>query len=187
MNRLLILLFSIFLIGCCNESKLLNNGLTQKATQITEYTMKVENDSLNNQIQDTLVITEKKYNENDQIISRHQRNLFANETMDILKLNDTDFKQLASFIEKGKIVTIVTSETTIKFLAIKAFLSLILKTIISPKHNIRANNVIVLRIPNTRLSAIAKGGTYKAFIDGRFTKPKFLIKTNSRNIGYFNV
>lgn len=83
MNRLFILLFSIFLIGCCNETKLLNNGLTQKATQITEYTIKVKNDSLNNQIQDTLVITEKKYNEYDQIISRHQRNLFANETMDI--------------------------------------------------------------------------------------------------------
>ena len=83
MNRLLILLFSIFLIGCCNEPKLLNNGLTKKATQITEYTIKVENDSLNNKIQDTLVITEKEYNENDQIISRHQRNLFAEETMDI--------------------------------------------------------------------------------------------------------
>jgi hypothetical protein len=83
MNRLLILLFSIFLIGCCNEPKLLSNGLTKKATRVTEYTIKVENDSLNNKIQDTLVITEKKYNENDQIISRHQRNLFADETMDI--------------------------------------------------------------------------------------------------------
>lgn len=83
MNKLLILLFSIFLIGCCNESKLLNNGLTQKATQITEYTIKVKNDSLGNQIQDTLVITQKKYNKNDQLISRHQRSLFADETMDI--------------------------------------------------------------------------------------------------------
>jgi len=83
MNKFLILLFSIFLIGCCNEPKLLNNGLTQKTTQITEYTIKVENDSLNNQTQDTLVITEKKYNENDQIIRRHQRNLFADETMDM--------------------------------------------------------------------------------------------------------
>jgi len=83
MNRLLIILFSIFLIGCCNEPKLLNNGLTKSVSQITEYTIKVENDSLNNKIQDTLVITEKKYNENDQIISRHQRNLFANETMNI--------------------------------------------------------------------------------------------------------
>ena len=69
MNRLLIILFSIFLIGCCNEPKLLNNGLTKSVSQITEYTIKVENDSLNNKVQDTLVITEKKYNENDQIIS----------------------------------------------------------------------------------------------------------------------
>ncbi|TXD80606.1 hypothetical protein ESY86_20400 [Subsaximicrobium wynnwilliamsii] len=90
MNRLLILLFSISLIGCCNEPKLLNNGLTQKTTQITEYTIEVKNDSLNNKIQDTLVITEKKYNENDQIISRHQRNLFADETMDIEFIYNND-------------------------------------------------------------------------------------------------
>ncbi len=83
MNRLLIILFSIFLIGCCNEPKLLNNGLTKSVSQITEYTIKMENDSLNNKVQDTLVITEKKYNENDQIINRHQRNLFADETMNI--------------------------------------------------------------------------------------------------------
>lgn len=83
MSRLPILLFSIFLIGCCNEPKLLNNGLTQKATQITEYTIKVKNDSLNNKIHDTLVITEKKYNDNDQIINRFQRNLFADENMEI--------------------------------------------------------------------------------------------------------
>jgi hypothetical protein len=61
----------------------LNNGLTQKATQITEYTIKVKKDSLNDKTLDTLIITEKKYNENDQIISRHQRNLFADETMNI--------------------------------------------------------------------------------------------------------
>jgi len=82
-NRLLILLFSIFLIGCCNEPKLLNNGLTKKAIKITEYTIKVKTDSLNNQIQDTLVITENKYNENDQIISRNQQNLFADGKIDI--------------------------------------------------------------------------------------------------------
>ena len=83
MNKLLILLFSIFLIGCCNEPKLLNNGLTKKATKITEYTIKSINDSLNNKIQDTLVITELKYNENDQIIKRVQQNLFAEVTMEI--------------------------------------------------------------------------------------------------------
>lgn len=83
MNRLLIIFISIFLVGCCNEPKLLNNGLTKSVSQITEYTIKLENDSLNNKVQDTLVITEKKYNKNDQIISRHQRNLFADETMNI--------------------------------------------------------------------------------------------------------
>lgn len=83
MNKLLTLLFSIFLIGCCNKPNLLNNGLTRKATQITEYTIKVDNNSLNNTVQDTLVITQKVYNDNDQIISRHQQNLFSNETMDI--------------------------------------------------------------------------------------------------------
>jgi hypothetical protein len=83
MNKLLILLFSIFLIGCCNEPKLLNNGLTKKATKITEYTIKSINDSLNNKIQDTLVITELKYNENDQLIKRFQQNLFAEATMEI--------------------------------------------------------------------------------------------------------
>ncbi|MEM6515060.1 MAG: hypothetical protein AAF688_02675 [Bacteroidota bacterium] len=83
MNRLLIILFSILLIGCCNEPKLLNNGLTETVSQLTEYTIKVDNDSMNNKVYDTLVITEKKYNENDQIISRNQRNLFADETMNI--------------------------------------------------------------------------------------------------------
>jgi len=83
MNKLLILLFSIFLIGCCNKPKLLNNGLTKKVIKITEYTIKVKTDSLNNKIQDTLVVTEKKYNDDDQIISRNQRNLFADESMKI--------------------------------------------------------------------------------------------------------
>ena len=38
---------------------------------------------LNNKIHDTLVITEKKYNDNDQIINRFQRNLFADENVEI--------------------------------------------------------------------------------------------------------
>ncbi|WP_405604102.1 hypothetical protein [Polaribacter sp. Asnod1-A03] len=83
MNRLLIFFFSIVFIGCCNEKKVLNNGLTKQATKITEYTIKSINDSLNNKIQDTLVITELKYNENDQIIKRFQQNLFAEGTMEI--------------------------------------------------------------------------------------------------------
>jgi len=83
MNRLLILFFSIFLTGCCNEPQFLNNGLTKKASKITEYTIKIKKDFLNNKVQDTLVITEKKYNGNDQIISRNQRNLFADQSMEI--------------------------------------------------------------------------------------------------------
>ncbi|MGB1041776.1 MAG: hypothetical protein ACPGU6_00140 [Tenacibaculum sp.] len=43
----------------------------------------MENDSLNNLILDTLVITKKKYNDNNQIISRLQQNLYADETMNI--------------------------------------------------------------------------------------------------------
>jgi hypothetical protein len=77
MNRILILLFSIFLIGCCNKSKLLNNGLTKKAIEITEYTINIETDSLNNKIQDTIAITKKKYNDFNKITSRKQLNLFA--------------------------------------------------------------------------------------------------------------
>ena len=61
----------------------MNNGLTKKASKITEYTIKSINDSLNNKIQDTLVITELKYNENDQIIKSFQQNLFAEGTMEI--------------------------------------------------------------------------------------------------------
>jgi hypothetical protein len=83
MNRLLIFLFSILFISCCNEKELLNNGLTKKATKIKEYTIKSITDSLNNKIQDTLVITELNYNANDQITKRFQRNLFAEGTMEI--------------------------------------------------------------------------------------------------------
>tara|TARA_R110002072_G_scaffold48716_15_gene133252 strand:- start:10335 stop:11147 length:813 start_codon:yes stop_codon:yes gene_type:complete len=83
MNRLLSFLFSISLIGCCNEPKLLQNGLTKKASKITEYTFIIEEDSLNNKNKDTLSIIEKKYNENDQIISRHQKDVFADESFDI--------------------------------------------------------------------------------------------------------
>ena len=83
MNRFLILLFSIFLIGCCNEPKLLKSGLTKKANKITVYYIKIESDSLNNKIQDTISIREKKYNNNDQIVNLFQETLFDNETLEI--------------------------------------------------------------------------------------------------------
>ena len=83
MNRLLILLSSIFLISCCNEPNLLKNGLTKKADKITVHYIKVESDSLNNKVQDTISVREKKYNINDQIINLFQQTLFDNETLEI--------------------------------------------------------------------------------------------------------
>ena len=83
MNRLLILLFSLLFIGCCNEKKLLNNGLTKKANKTTVYFIRIETDSLNNKIQDTLSIRESKYNENNQIYHFIQTSLFDNEKVEI--------------------------------------------------------------------------------------------------------
>lgn len=83
MNRLFILLFSISLIGCCREPKLLNNGLTKSASQLTEYTILIKRDSVNNKTRDTLMIRNKFYNNNNQIISLHQKTLFDNEKVEI--------------------------------------------------------------------------------------------------------
>jgi len=76
MNKLLILLFALSVISCHNKSKLLKNGLTKKATHITEYTIDVKRKN-----PDTLFITEKKYNENDQITHMKQRYSFSNDTV----------------------------------------------------------------------------------------------------------
>ncbi|MCX2680934.1 hypothetical protein OOZ15_13355 [Galbibacter sp. EGI 63066] len=83
MNKLLILLFWILLVGCCREPKLLKNGLTKSASQITEYTILIKRDSLNNESQDTLMLREKIYNDNHQIINLFQRTFFDNEKMEI--------------------------------------------------------------------------------------------------------
>ena len=83
MKRFLLLFFSIFLISCCNEPKLLKNGLTKKASKINVYYIKVESDSLNNEVLDTIFIREKKYNKNDQVVNLFQKTLFNNETLEI--------------------------------------------------------------------------------------------------------
>jgi len=83
MKKLLILLLSILIIGCCNESKLLKNGLTKKATKITVYYIKIKKDSLNDIVLDTISIREKRYNNNDQIFNLFQKTLFDNETLEI--------------------------------------------------------------------------------------------------------
>ncbi len=83
MNRFLILLLSIFLIGCCKAPKLLKNGLTKKASKITVYYINIKSDSLNTKIQDTLSIRVNKYNSNDQITNLFQRTLYDGETLEI--------------------------------------------------------------------------------------------------------
>jgi hypothetical protein len=83
MNRLLIFLFSILFIGCCNEKKVLNNGLTKKATKSTVYFIKIEKDSLNKEVKDTVAIRENKYNIQDQISRLIQTTLPNNEKLEI--------------------------------------------------------------------------------------------------------
>lgn len=83
MNKLLILIFSILLIGCRDKPKLLNNGLTKKVTTINEYIINVKNDSLGNELKDTLAIIKNKYNDNDQVINRVQQYLYSDESIDI--------------------------------------------------------------------------------------------------------
>ncbi|WP_298508379.1 hypothetical protein [uncultured Kordia sp.] len=81
MKKFCILLFSLCLIGCFNEKKLLKNGLTKKATQITEYTIKTKKKYSSSDISDTLLVNIKKYNQNDQIVSAQKRYLFSEDTM----------------------------------------------------------------------------------------------------------
>ena len=102
MNRILILLFSIIIIGCCNQQKLLNNGLTKKADKTTIYFINIRRDSLNIKIQDTVSIIENKYNSNDKISYLTQNPLFTNEQMEIEYIYD-EFNKIKK--EVGKIST----------------------------------------------------------------------------------
>jgi hypothetical protein len=102
MNRFLILLFSITIIGCCNQPKLLNNGLTKKANKTTIYFINIRKDSSNNKIQDTVSIIESKYNSNDKISYLTQNPLFTNEQMEIEYIYD-EFNKIKK--EVGKIST----------------------------------------------------------------------------------
>lgn len=83
MNRLILLLFSISLMGCCAAPTLLKNGLTKSATQIKEYTILVNRDSIKGEIRDTVMVRMKLYNPNDQIIKLNQKTLFDNNKMEI--------------------------------------------------------------------------------------------------------
>lgn len=126
MNKLLTLLFSISLIACCNKPKLLNNGLTKKATKITEYIFDVK-------IKDTLTIIKKKYNNNNQIISKNQWNLFDNGTIttefiynknkkikrEIVKLSNDSSSFIVGYFYKGDLHLKTQSETKNKIFHFK--------------------------------------------------------------------
>jgi hypothetical protein len=99
MNRFLSLLFSIFIIGCCNEKKILNNGLTKKVDKTTVNYIRIERDSLNMKTLDTLSIRENKYNSNDQISNLVQTSLFDNEKMEIDYVYN-DFNKIQTEIGK---------------------------------------------------------------------------------------
>ena len=49
------------------EKKIWDNGLTKSAEEITEYTIRIQEDSLKNEIHDTLLIAIKKYRDDDQL------------------------------------------------------------------------------------------------------------------------
>lgn len=102
MKRLFILLISISFMSCCRTPKLLNNGLTKSVSQITEYIILVIQDSTNNETRDTLMVRNKLYNNNDQIINLNQKSLFDNEKMEI-DYSYNEFKQIKREVVKMSI------------------------------------------------------------------------------------
>ena len=83
MIKSFILLFSVLIIGCCDDSEILKNGLTRPTSKLTEYSITVREDSLKKSILDTLVIVTRKYNDQNFIISRNEQMSFSNEEIDI--------------------------------------------------------------------------------------------------------
>jgi PBP1b-binding outer membrane lipoprotein LpoB len=83
MKKIQIIISILLLTGCCKEPKYLKNGLTTKANKVTEVNLMVNVDSLDIQNIDTISITEKYYNSNNQITKRNENILFDNQTIDI--------------------------------------------------------------------------------------------------------
>ena len=81
MNRLIILFLSFLLICCQEQPEKFKNGLTKEAIQITEYIIRIEENSNGETQQDTLSITSKFY-DNNQILKRVQTTPFDNQTME---------------------------------------------------------------------------------------------------------
>lgn len=83
MKKQLIFLLPFLALGCCDNYEVPNSEFNSNVKMIIEHSIKVEYDSTNSLIKDTLTRTEKKYNKNNQIVELNQRTLFDNETMDI--------------------------------------------------------------------------------------------------------
>ena len=90
MNKLLAILLSIVLFGCNKHSEKPKNGLTKSANEIIEYSISIQNDNLNNEILDTLLITNKKYGKDDQITHQLRKTLFDNQEIEIDYVYDSD-------------------------------------------------------------------------------------------------
>lgn len=87
MNKLITIILSIFLFGCNKQTSKQKSGLTKSASKTIEYTIQV-----NNGIQDTLLITTKKFGKNDQIIYQKRKTLFDNQNMEIDYIYNSDYQ-----------------------------------------------------------------------------------------------
>ncbi|MGQ1948058.1 hypothetical protein ACT3CD_13260 [Geofilum sp. OHC36d9] len=106
MNRTLLILSLIIILGCSNQPDQFSNGLTKNAKKITEYLINVDIDSLDNMAIDTLTKKELLYNKNGQIIRRVQDFLYNDDYLII------DFEYDISKRLKKEIVEIVNDSTT---------------------------------------------------------------------------
>lgn len=83
MNKSLIPIISLIIIGCCKETDIANSGLNGKVKMLTQYNVSVKSDSMNSLILDTLFTVKKYYNDLNQIVERNQKYSFVDQTMDI--------------------------------------------------------------------------------------------------------
>ncbi|CAM1340429.1 hypothetical protein [Tenacibaculum aestuarii] len=97
MNKLITIILSIVLFGCNKQTSKQKNGLTKSANKTIEYTIQI-----NNGIQDTVLITTKKFGKNDQIIYQKRETLFDNQNMKINYIYNSD-NQLKKEIVKMSI------------------------------------------------------------------------------------
>ncbi|WP_417237465.1 hypothetical protein [Bizionia paragorgiae] len=85
MNKLITIILSIVLFGCNKQASKQKNRLIKSVNKTIEYTIQV-----NNGIQDTLLITTKKFGKNDQIIYQKRETSFDNQNMKIDYIYNSD-------------------------------------------------------------------------------------------------